>query len=59
MSDKLAFACPLCGRKKEYPVAELVEGATLTCPFCTVTLTLHGCMWKEVQKEVEKLKATT
>jgi|GEM_PF-349102 len=53
---KLPFPCPICGRKKEYPLEELFEGAILTCPFCKLTLTLHGHMWKDVQKEIQKLK---
>jgi transcription elongation factor Elf1 len=56
MKKKLAFSCPICGRKKEYRMTEMVEGATLTCPFCKLTLTLHGHMWKDVQKEIQKLK---
>jgi transcription elongation factor Elf1 len=56
MEQKLPFTCPVCGRKKEYLVTELIEGAPLTCPFCKLTITLHGHMWKDVQKEIEKLK---
>lgn len=56
MGKKLPFSCPVCGRKKEYPLTELVEGAVLTCPFCQFTLTLHGHMLKDVQKEIQKLK---
>jgi hypothetical protein len=56
MGKKLPFSCPVCGRKKEYPLTELVEGAVLTCPFCHFTLTLHGHMLKDVQKEIQKLK---
>ncbi len=52
---KLSFTCPICGRKTEYPLADLVEGAILTCPFCKLTLTLHGHMLEEVQKEIKKL----
>jgi len=55
-SEKLPFSCPVCGRKKDYLVTELVEGAVLTCPFCKLTLTLHGHMWEDVQKEIQKLK---
>jgi transcription elongation factor Elf1 len=54
--EKMPFACPVCGRKTDYPVTKLVEGAVLTCPFCKLTLTLHSHMWKDVQKEIEKLK---
>ncbi len=52
----LAFTCPICGRKKDYPVDGLVEGAILQCPFCTVKLTLHGHMLEEVQGQIKKLK---
>jgi len=55
-SEKLPFSCPVCGRKKDYLVIELVEGALLTCPFCKFALTLHGHMWKAVQKEIQKLR---
>jgi transcription elongation factor Elf1 len=54
--QKLSFPCPVCGRKKEYLVAELVEGVILTCPFCKLTITLHGHMLEDVQKEIQKLK---
>jgi rubrerythrin len=56
MKDRIPFSCPVCGRKKEYLLEELFEGAVLTCPFCKLTLTLHGHMWQEVQNEVKKLK---
>jgi transcription elongation factor Elf1 len=56
MEQKLLFSCPVCGRKKEYPVTELVEGAVLNCPFCKLTITLHGHMLEDVQKEIQKLK---
>jgi transcription elongation factor Elf1 len=56
MEKKLPFTCPVCGRKKDYSLQELVEGAVLTCPFCRLKLTLHGHMWEDVQKETEKLK---
>lgn len=52
----LSFSCPLCGQKKEYLHEELFEGAVLTCDFCKLTLTLHGHMWKDVQKEMERCK---
>jgi rubrerythrin len=54
-SKKLPFPCPICGRKKEYLLTELYEGSILTCPFCKLTLTLHGHMWEDVQKEIQKL----
>lgn len=49
------FPCPVCGRKKEYPLPELFEGAILICPYCKLTLTLHGHMWEDVRKEIQKL----
>jgi uncharacterized Zn finger protein (UPF0148 family) len=52
----LSFPCPICGRKTEYPLTELKEGAVLTCPFCKLALTLHGHMWEEVKKEIQHLK---
>jgi len=58
-STKLPFTCPVCGRKTEYPLEALVEGASLTCPFCKLTLTLHGHMLEDVQREIEKLKKRT
>jgi transcription elongation factor Elf1 len=56
MEKKLPFTCPVCGQKKDYPLAELFQGATLTCPFCKLTLNLHGHMWKEVEGEIKKVK---
>jgi transcription elongation factor Elf1 len=56
LSEKLPFSCPICGRKKDYLLTELFEGAVLTCPFCKLTLTLHGHMWEDVQKEIQKLR---
>jgi transcription elongation factor Elf1 len=56
MQQKLPFPCPVCGRKKEYPVTELVEGVILTCPFCKLTIALHGHMLEDVQREIQKLK---
>jgi hypothetical protein len=35
----------------------MVEGASITCPFCKLTLTLHGHMLEDVQREIAKLKA--
>jgi hypothetical protein len=55
MDKTLPFSCPVCGRKTDYPITEMVEGADLTCPFCKLKLTLHGHMWRDVQKEIEKL----
>ncbi len=54
--DQLPFTCPICGRKTEYPITDLAEGAIITCPFCKLTLTLHGHMWEDVQREIGKLK---
>jgi len=56
MEQKLPIPCPVCGRKKEYPVTELIEGAVLNCPFCKLTITLHGHMLEDIQKEIQKLK---
>jgi transcription elongation factor Elf1 len=56
MKEKLPFSCPVCGQKKEYFIEELFEGAVLTCPFCKLTLTLHGHMWQDVHNEIQKLK---
>jgi transcription elongation factor Elf1 len=56
MKDKLPFTCPVCGRNTDYPLSDLVEGAVLTCPFCKLTLTLHGHMLEDVQREIRKLK---
>ncbi len=53
---KFPFPCPICGRKTEYLLTELVEGAVLTCSFCKLSLTLHGHMLEDVQKEIRKLK---
>jgi uncharacterized Zn finger protein (UPF0148 family) len=51
----LPFTCPICGCTTDYPITELSEGAVLTCPFCRLTLTLHGHMWEDVQREIKKL----
>ncbi len=56
MKDKLPFSCPICGRKTDYLLEDLYEGAVLHCPLCKLTLTLHGHMWKDVQREIERLK---
>ena len=53
---KFPFSCPICGRKTDYPVMELVEGAVLTCSFCKLRLTLHGHMLEDVEKEIKKLR---
>ena len=54
-SKRLPITCPICGRKKEYPVETLVEGVRLECPFCGLKLALHGHMLREVQEEIRKL----
>ena len=59
MKDKLPFSCQVCGQKKEYLFEELFEGAVLTCPHCKLTLTLHGHMWQDVQREIRILKERT
>jgi rubrerythrin len=56
MKDRLPFSCPICGQKKEYSLEALFEGAVLICPFCKLTLTLHGHMWEDVQKEIQRFK---
>jgi transcription elongation factor Elf1 len=56
---KLPFTCPVCGRKTDYPFEALVEGASLTCPFCRLTLTLHGHMLEDVQREIKELEKKT
>lgn len=53
---QLPITCPLCGRKNEFPLENLVEFATLLCGFCKVKLTLHGHMWEYVRGEIAKLK---
>jgi transcription elongation factor Elf1 len=54
--SKIPFTCPVCGRKTDRPIAELVEGAVLSCPFCKLTLKLHGHMLEEVKREIQKLE---
>jgi uncharacterized Zn-finger protein len=57
MSEKvLEITCPICGRKYDKPVAELVEGADLLCPHCGVRLNLHGHMWQDVQNEIAAIE---
>jgi hypothetical protein len=36
-------------------LSQLKEGALLICPFCKLSLTLHGHMWEYVQKEIKEL----
>jgi transcription elongation factor Elf1 len=56
MEKQLPFSCPICGRKTDYPVSKMKKGAVLTCPFCKLTLTLHGHMLEEVEREIKKLE---
>lgn len=55
MEQVYAFTCPICGRKTDYPIAELTEGAKITCPYCKLTLNLHGHMLQEIREEIAKL----
>ena len=55
MGKKLPITCPLCGRKNEYSLENLVEGITIICPFCKVKLILHGHMWQEIENEIKEL----
>jgi hypothetical protein len=50
--EQLPITCPLCGRKDEYPLDTLFEGATFTCTFCKLQLKLHGHMWEDIRKEI-------
>lgn len=52
----MPFSCPVCARLTEYPLATMVEGALLNCPFCKFSLRLHGHMLAYVQKEISKLE---
>jgi len=54
-AKQLPITCPICGRRKEYPIEALVGGAHLECPFCGLKLILHGHMLQEVQEEIKKL----
>lgn len=57
MQDKhLPITCPLCGKKHEFPLESLKEGATLQCPRCQVKLSLHGHMWQEIQSAIAMLE---
>jgi len=53
---QLAVSCPICGRKNNFSAEMLFEGAKISCPLCKVTLTLHGHMWEEIKRELDKLK---
>lgn len=52
----LPFTCPICGWKEDYAVDDMVEGALLECPRCTVKLKLHGHMWNEVKEQIRKIE---
>ncbi len=54
--NQIPFSCPVCGRKTDYPVDRLAEGTILICPFCKLNLRLHGHMWQDIEREIEKLK---
>ncbi len=53
---KISFSCPVCGRKTDRLPNEMVEGAVIRCPFCNLSLRLHGHMWQEVQKAKKELE---
>jgi DNA-directed RNA polymerase subunit RPC12/RpoP len=53
---QLPITCPLCGRKNNFPLEALTEGAEIACPVCKIKLTLHGHMWQEIQADIKKLK---
>ena len=55
MEKTLPFSCPVCGRVTDYPIRGLTEGAPLECPFCKVSIKLHGHMLEYVKKEIAKL----
>jgi uncharacterized Zn finger protein len=57
LQDKqLPITCPICGKKHEFPLEILKEGATLQCPRCKVQLTLHGHRWEEIQSDIARLE---
>jgi hypothetical protein len=56
MEKTLPFSCPVCGRVTDYPIRILIEGVQLNCPFCRVSIKLHGHMLAYVQKEIQKLE---
>ena len=56
MGKTLPFSCPVCGRVTDYPIRGLIEGAQLDCPFCKVSIKLHGHMLAYIQKEIQKLE---
>jgi transcription elongation factor Elf1 len=50
------FSCPICAKETDYPLEIFVEGAVLTCPFCKLSLRLHGHMLAYIQKEIQELE---
>jgi len=56
IKQSIPFSCPVCGHKTDYPIKRMVEGAIINCPFCKLNLKLHGHMWQDVQREIEKLR---
>ena len=52
---RLPITCPICGRKNEFSLDTLYEGADMQCPHCRVKLSIHGHMWEEIQSEMAKL----
>jgi len=50
------FSCPICAKVTDYPLELCIEGAVLTCPFCKLSLRLHGHMLAYIQKEIQELK---
>ena len=59
MEKMFPFSCPVCARVTDYPVSQMVEGATLVCPFCNCSLRLHCHMLAYVEKEIAKLEEQT
>jgi hypothetical protein len=56
LDKTLPITCPLCGKKNQFPVANLKEGAPLQCPNCQVKLTIHGHMWEEIKRDIDKME---
>ena len=50
------FSCPICAKVTDFPLELFVEEAVLTCPFCKLSLRLHGHMLAYIQKEIQELK---
>ena len=57
MGKTLPFSCPVCGRVTDYPIRVLIEGAHLDCPFCKVSIKLHGHMLAYVKRRLTKIGA--